>query len=146
MPTQTPVSDHVETFGIIYFARMVDKIRLRARGVLPPGYNLGVTGDPTAFDARFCRFWEVSYDEIAAKTLEGADTQAVFTHAFRNRPHPNDDQKLVWNSFLAKRGWRDSGSPGLVAEKAENGWAARDDIQTYVDLHDVEEGRAPRHS
>ena len=144
MPAQTPVSAHVETFGIIFFARMVDKIRLQARGVLPPGYHLGVSGDPTAFDVRFCRFWEVSYDEIAAKTLEGVTTEEVFRHAFRNRTPPTDIQILVWNAFLSKRGWRDTGTPGLIAGKAANGLADRADIQTYVDLQDVEEGRAPK--
>ena len=141
MPVKTPVSAHVETFDILFFARMVDKIRLQARGVLPPGYHLGVSGEPTTFDTRFCRFWEVSYDEIAAKTLEGATTEDVFRHAFRHRTPPNDIQILVWNAFIAKRGWRDSGTPGLIAGKAANGWAARTDIQTYVDLQDAEEGR-----
>jgi len=54
MNTQTPCSDYVETSGIIFFARMLDKIRLNAQGLLPAGYNLGFS-DPTSFDARFCR-------------------------------------------------------------------------------------------
>ena len=32
MNTQTPCSDYVETSGIIFFARMLDKIRLNAQG------------------------------------------------------------------------------------------------------------------
>src|SRR5438552_278732 len=32
MQTQTPCSDHIKTKGLIYFARMLDKIRLKARG------------------------------------------------------------------------------------------------------------------
>jgi Domain of unknown function (DUF5069) len=59
MKNQTPCSDYVETSGIIFFARMLDKIRLRARGVLADSYNLGFS-DPTSFDARFCRFWHIS--------------------------------------------------------------------------------------
>jgi len=27
-----------------------------------------------------------------------------------------------------------------------NGFANRDDIQTYVDLHDADEGRTPKHA
>ncbi len=32
----------------------------------------------------------------------------------------------------------------LQAAKERSGWGDRDDIQTWVDLHDVEEGRTPR--
>src|ERR1700676_1583968 len=70
MKVQTPCSDYVETSGILFFARMLDKNRLPARGQLPEGYNLGVS-DPTSFDARFCRFWEIDYDDLVAKALEG---------------------------------------------------------------------------
>ena len=39
---RTPVTDHIKTKGLIYFARMLDKIRLKAAGELPPGYFTGV--------------------------------------------------------------------------------------------------------
>jgi hypothetical protein len=66
MKDQTPCSDYLETSGIVFFARMLDKIRLNARGLLPDGYNLGFS-DPTCFDARFCRFWDIDYDQLAAR-------------------------------------------------------------------------------
>jgi hypothetical protein len=143
MKNQTPCSDYVETSGIIFFARMLDKIRLHAQGVLPAGYNLGLS-DPTSFDARFCRFWAVDYDRLAAKTLEGGTNEELLRWCFEGRNFPNEEQILVWNSFIIKRGWRDSGTPGLIVEKKLSGFADRDDIQTYVDLHDADEGRTPR--
>ncbi len=48
---QTPCSDYKETKGLIYFARMLDKIRLKAARRLPEDYLTGVE-DPTFFDAR----------------------------------------------------------------------------------------------
>ncbi|MDQ6860307.1 MAG: DUF5069 domain-containing protein, partial [Verrucomicrobiota bacterium] len=42
----TPCSDYKATEGLIYFARMLDKIRLRAEGRLPDAYFTGVE-DPT---------------------------------------------------------------------------------------------------
>jgi hypothetical protein len=143
MTNQTPCEDYVETSGIVFFARMLDKIRLRAQGLLAADYNLGFS-DPTSFDARFCRFWEIDYDQLAAKTLEGGTNEALLEWCFQDKKHPNSDQILVWNSFIIKRGWRDDGAPGLVAEKELYGFADRDDIQTYVDLHDADEGRTPR--
>jgi hypothetical protein len=32
----------------------------------------------------------------------------------------------------------------LQAAKERAGWGERDDIQTWVDLHDAEEGRTPK--
>jgi hypothetical protein len=143
MKNQTPCSDYVETSGIIFFARLVDKIRLHAQGALPAGYNLGFS-DPTSFDARFCRFWAVDYDRLAAKTLEGGTNEELLRWCFEGRNFPNEEQILVWNSFIIKRGWRDNGASGLIVEKELGGFVDRDDIQTYVDLHDAEEGRPPK--
>ena len=145
MNTQTPCSDDVETSGIIFFARMLDKVRLNAQGLLPAGYNLGFS-DPTSFDARFCRFWEIDYDQLAAKTLEGGTNEELLEWCFQGRKRPNQEQILIWNSFIIKRGWRDDGAPGLIVEKGLNGLTHRDDIQTYVDLHDADEGRAPKYA
>jgi Domain of unknown function (DUF5069) len=145
MTKQTPCSDYVETSGINFFARMLDKIRLNAQGLLPDGYHLGFS-DPTSFDARFCRFWEVDYDQLAAKTLEGGSNEELLAWCFQGRKRPNEDQILVWNSFIIKRGWRDSGTPELIVEKKLSGFADRDDIQTYTDLHDAEEGRTPKNA
>jgi gluconokinase len=145
MSTQFPVSDHNKTRGVVYFARMVDKIRLHAAGKLPPDYvpNLGF-GDNTSFDARFCRFWELDYEQVKARTLQGGTNEEIFDDLFRTRKAPNDEQKFVWNLFLLKRGWRDSGSAGVAQEKRDRGFAHRADVQTYVDVHDVEEGREPQ--
>jgi hypothetical protein len=141
--TQPPCSDYIETCGINFFARMLDKIRLKARGLLPDGYNLGIS-EPTCFDARFCRFWEIDYDKLAAKTLEGGTNEKLLEWCFHGRKLPNPEQILVWNSFLLKRGWRDDGAAGLVLDKAAHGFADREDIQTYVDFHDADEGRTTK--
>lgn len=145
MSTQFPVSEHVKTRGLVYFARMVDKIRLHAAGKLPADYvvHLGYADDNTSFDARCCLYLDLNYDDVKARALRGGTAEEVFDDLMRGRKPLNDVQVLVWNLFLLKRGWRDSGTPGVVEGKAAAGLADRDDIHTYVDLHDVEEGRVP---
>ena len=144
MSTQFPVSDHVKTRGVVYFARLVDKIRLHAVGQLPADYvtHLGFA-DSTSFDARFCRFWGLDYEAIKIRTLKGGTAEEIFDDIFGARQPLNVEQVFVWNLFLLKRGWRDSGTPGVVAGKQAAGFATRADIHTYVDLHDAEEGRQP---
>ena len=139
----TPCSDYEETRGLIYFARMLDKIRLNAEGRLQDGYFLG-TEDPTFFDARCTRFLGVNYEELAARTLEGGSNEEILDWCFARGRKRSEEEIEVWNAFLAKRGWRDNGSADLQAAKERLGWGRRDDIQTWVDLHDVEEGRTPR--
>ncbi len=134
--------DYVETRGVVFFARMLQKIRLEAAGQLPPGYNLGFA-DPTCFDARFCRYWEIDYARVRTLTLEGRSDEQVFDALFGSGPL-NAERVLAWNGFLTKRGWRDNASAELARIKAAAGLGQRDDVQTFVDFHDVDEGRKPR--
>ena len=139
---QTPISDRVETRGLVYFARMLNKIRLHAAGKLSPDYFVGVDDDPTVFDARCTRFLGVNYDELASRTLQGGSDEEILEWCFERGRRPNEEEIKIWNAFLLNRGWRDEASADLQAAKERNGWD-RDDIQTWVDLHDAEEGRKP---
>jgi len=142
MQTQTPCSDYIETKGLIYFARMLDKIRLKAAGKLPAEYFTGVE-DPTHFDARCARFVGVNYDELVKRTLKGGSDEEILDWCFEGGRRPSDEEISIWNSFLRKRGWRDEASEELAESKKEAGFGDRHDIQTWVDLHDAEEGRTP---
>ncbi len=141
---QTPVSDRVETRGLVYFARTLDKIRLKARGELPPDYFVGVDDDPTMFDARCTRFLGVDYNELVDRTLKGGSDEEILEWCFKRGREPSEEDIKIWNAFLLKRGWRDEASADLKAAKKREGLEDRNDIQTWVDLHDVEEGRTPR--
>ena len=144
MKMQTPVSDRVETKGLVYFARMLDKIRLKARGELPLDYFVGVDDDPTMFDARCTRFLGVDYNELVDRTLKGGSDEEILEWCFKRGRKPSEEEIKIWNAFLLKRGWRDEASADLKAAKKREGLEDRDNIRTWVDLHDVEEGRTPR--
>jgi gluconokinase len=143
MQMETPVSDRVATKGLVYFARMLDKIRLHAAGELPPDYFVGVDEDPTMFDARCTRFLGVNYDELASRTLQGGSDEEILEWCFQRGRKPGEEEIKIWNAFLLKRGWRDEASADLQAAKERNSRGHREDIQTWVDLHDAEEGRKP---
>jgi gluconokinase len=145
MQNQTPVTDYKKTKGLIYFARMLDKIRLHAAGNLPPDYFVGME-DPTFFDSRCTRFLGVDYDELAKRTLEGGSDEEILEWCFAKGKRPSDEEIAIWNAFLAKRGWRDEASDDLMEAKKRVGLGDRGDIQTWIDLHDAEEGRTPGQS
>jgi hypothetical protein len=94
MQTQTPCTDYVETKGLIYFARMLDKIRLKAAGKLPSEYFTGVE-DPTHFDARCTRLLGVNYDELVKRTLEGGSNEEILEWCFARGRRPNDEESAA---------------------------------------------------
>lgn len=131
-------SDYEQIGGLVYFGRMLDKIRLKASGRLPADYFTG-TANRTHFDSRCCRFLRVEYEQLRERVLEGGSDEEILSWCFARGVRPSDDQIEVWNEFMRKRGWRDSGSAELTQAKNERGFGARDDIQTWFDLHLAEE-------
>jgi hypothetical protein len=141
---QTPRSAYARIDGLVYFARMLDKIRLRAAGRLRADYheNLG-----SGFDARCCSFLGVAYPALCerVRATNGTDEE-ILDWCHSQGVKPGDEQVLVWNKFMTKRGWRDEddGSTQELEEyKAGSGLAHRTDIATFFDYYEVDEGRAP---
>ena len=135
-------SPRVLTGGIVVFARIIDKIRLNAEGKLPEGYHVGVVPGNRTFDDRLCKFLGVDFDAFSARVLEGGTDDEILEWAFANGTRPTAEQIEVWNAFLTKRGWRAPATTGFSKSKEEAGFGDREDIQTYFDLMDAEEGHA----
>src|SRR3954471_24735833 len=58
--------------GIVYFGRMLDKIRIAAAGKLPEGWQAARgTNMKNSFDARCCSFLGVDYAALEKETLKG---------------------------------------------------------------------------
>src|SRR5207248_1374454 len=123
MQTKTPCTDYIETKGLIYFARMLDKIRLKAARKLPADYFVGVDDDPTMFDARCTRFLGVDYNELVDRTLKGGSDEEILEWCFKCGRKPSEEEIKIWNAFLLKRGWRDEASADLQAAKERSDWA-----------------------
>jgi gluconokinase len=141
---KTPCDDYVETKGVIFFARMLDKIRLKHQGLLPDDYNFAGCGVWDCFDARFCRFFGIDENELTRRTLEGGTNEEILDWCFDRFGRPDEEKIEIWNNFVSKRGWRDESSAELEEIKRANGFGNRADVQTWIDFHDVDEGRTPR--
>ncbi len=125
--------------GVIYFGRMIDKIRLHHGGTLPPDYvpNLG-----KGFDARCIQLLRVSYPALVERvTQNGSSDEELLQWALTEGRRPDDDEIEIWNEFMRKRGWKDSGSETLTKRKLECGFAERADIETFFQFIDADEGR-----
>jgi hypothetical protein len=126
--------------GLFYFGRMLDKIRLHAKGELPSDYhaNLG-----KGFDEKCVRFLRVNYDQLLERVKKGGTDEEILQWCFGNGRTPNGDDLHVWNEFMRKRGWNDEVSETLAWRKKEAGMSDRSDIQTSFQFIDADEGRLP---
>jgi gluconokinase len=128
--------------GLVYFGRMLDKIRLAAAGKLPEGWQPARgTSANTSFDARCCRFLQIDYAALEAETLKNNQSdEQLLEWAFQHGHRPSEEEIEVWNTFMTKRGWRDSGTQRLNERLAEIGLPPGA-AQTMFEFIDLDEGR-----
>ncbi len=141
MNDRFPRSPYDKLGGLVYLARMLDKIRLHAAKTLPSAYheNLG-----TGFDARCCAFLGVKYAELSQRTLAGGTDEDVFAWCVKNGRNPSKDEIEDWNDFMVKRGWRDGAAPRLRTRIQESHFENRQPpILTFFDYIDADEQRTP---
>jgi gluconokinase len=134
-------SPREKTGGIVYFARMLDKIRLHTAGKLPNEYvpNLG-----DGFDLRCVKFLHIGYDALTERVKQGGSDAEILEWAFAQGKKPSDEEIEIWNGFMSKRGWNDDATPTLQRRLRENNCEDRTDIQTMFDYIDLDEGRDPK--
>lgn len=122
--------------GIAFFARTLDKVKLHDERKLPDDYNVG-----TGFDNSLCEFLQVNYADMRERTLQGGTDEEILKGCFSISRRPSEKEVMFWNSYVLKLGWKDHTSEELEKTKIAHGFADRDDIETWVDFHDADEGR-----
>jgi gluconokinase len=127
-----------QTGGISYFPRMLDKIRLHAAGTLPHDYHANLGG---GFDRRALSFLWIEYAALVERVKQGGSDEEIFAWAVAQGRQPSPEEIEIWNDFMRKRGWNDESSERLAMRKRESGFEKRDDIQTFFDFIDADEGR-----
>jgi gluconokinase len=133
-----PKSGYEKTGGMAYFPRMLDKIRLHAKGELRPDFHANLGRGADGWCTGFLR---VNYADLKQRVLEGGTDEEILSWCFaKGRPLDNNDL-MVWNSFVTKLGWNDLASPRLQKLKAESGLADRNEIVTMFDYFEADEGR-----
>jgi gluconokinase len=135
---KTPTSPREEIAGTVYFSRLCSKARLHASGELHPDFhpNLG-----KAMDLWTCQFLHVDYEDLKKVILGGASDLQALEWCWKNGVQPNEHELKWWNSFMRNVGFRDELSEKLLFRKQEAGWQDREDIQTFFDYLDADDGR-----
>ena len=136
--TSYPISAYIETLGVRYFARMLSKVRLHATASLHPDFVENMGG---GLDLRLCDFLRIDYTELATHTLATASDEEVLKWAFVHGRELNETDKLMWNHYVTKLGWRDQVSESLANRKLSSGLQDRDEIETMIEYFEYDEGR-----
>ncbi len=133
-----PASPRDEVHGYVYFARLCSKVRLHAEGKLDPEFheNMG-----KAMDLWTCQFLHVDYDKLRDVILNGATDPEALEWCWENGTRPNQQELEEWNSHMSNLGLHGDLKERLIFRKKESGWQNRDDIQTFFDYLDADDGR-----
>lgn len=89
-----PKSPKEMTNGMRYFARMLDKIRLQARGELAEDYRANL-GKATAADGACTNFLRVSYPELRERVLAGGSDEEILEWCFEKGRRLNEGDILI---------------------------------------------------
>ena len=139
MSEYTPAaSPRDEVSGYVYFARLCSKIRLHASGGLDPEFhpNMG-----KSMDLWTCQFLHVDYSDLQKVITTGASDQESLEWCWENGTKPNEHELEWWNSYMRNVGFRDFLAEKLIFRKEEAGWQDRNDIQSFFDYLDADDGR-----
>lgn len=125
--------------GLVYFGRMLDKVRLHSIGKLPADYhgNIGI-----GFDGRTCGFLGISYEALKTRVLAGGCDEDILAWAYQQGGPRSDDDRYRWNRFMMKVGWRDDRTPILLDRIAAYGLSGKP-VETFFDINEFDEGRDP---
>ena len=130
--------------GVVYFARMLSKIRLQQTGRLPDDLkdNLGI-----GFDEKCVRFLRVPYEKLRDHVRESAGNasdEELLGWCYAQGRRPEEDEIEIWNTFMRKHGWKDKAVGILERRKRESGLEGRDDLETMFQYIDADENRPVR--
>jgi uncharacterized protein DUF5069 len=131
-------SPYEQTCGLVYFGRMLDKIRSIARGELPPEYIEDFEKD---FDQKCAIFLGVSYELLVSYANQGLTDEAILQSCFGMGHRRSEGEIHMWNEFMRKRGWNDELTALLQDQKKKRAMLSRSEIQTMFQFIDADSGR-----
>jgi gluconokinase len=127
--------------GLVYFGRMLDKIRLAAAGKLPEGWQPSRGAAKGSFDWHCCIFLHLDYAALEAETQKGDKSdEELLAWAYTRGREPSETEIEVWNAFMLKRGWRDAITQRVQKRLAEIGLPPGT-VLTMFEFIDLDEGR-----
>ena len=132
-----PRSPYDKLGGYVHLPRLIDKARLHRKGLLD-GYNYKTVG----FDKHLLTFLKLDGDAFEEIANQSENDAAILKWVRENGTQHSPEAIELWNQAMISR------HPDTAAKKArflhflkQSGGAGRNDIRTYFDLIEFDEGR-----
>ena len=123
-------------FGLLHLPRFIAKIRKHLKGELPKSYQRNFT---KGFDGFLCMHLGVEPSQVIEAvrlSTDEADLDARLLALF-----PADCRTAKWNRDVVQKGMSTMGREALLAAKTKMGAAHREDLISFCDMIDFDEGR-----
>ena len=122
--------------GLLHLPRFLAKIRKHLAGELPKSYQRNFT---KGFDGFLCLHLGVEPQDVIAIVRESFEEDAMESRLAELLP--DDLQVQVWNRKLVQMGMSSMAKDKLQEVKADMGVADRDDLISFADVIELDEGR-----
>jgi hypothetical protein len=122
--------------GLLHLPRFLAKIRKHLANELPKSYqrNFG-----KGFDRFLCLHLGVDPEQVVACVRESTDEADLNRRLLAL--FPADPRVHVWNRELVQKGMSTMGREALAEAKGKMGAGHRDDLISFADMIDFDEGR-----
>lgn len=132
-----PRSPYEQLGGYVHLPRLIDKARLHGKGLLD-GYNYKTTG----FDKHLLAFLKIDPDAFEEVVARSEDDETVLEWVRRNGVQHSPEEIEQWNQAMISRAPDSAEKKGRFLHfLKEAGGAERQNIRTYFDLIEFDEGR-----
>ena len=122
--------------GLLHLPRFLAKIRKHLAGELPKSYQRNFT---KGFDGFLCLHLGVDPQEIIRAVRDSSNEEEVERRLAEMIP--SDLRANEWNRKLVQMGMRDMAKDKLQEVKADMGADERDDLLSFADVIELDEGR-----
>lgn len=129
--------------GYIILPRLIDKVRLHAKGELPPEYHGNLLKTGRTLDGWLLSFTGLDPERLRAAILAARGDDEVLAWIDRHALSHTDEQKRAWAESIA--GYRPDAAGLEFRTKSYPDLSARIDIGSLgpLDMIDMDEGRMP---
>lgn len=132
----SPYIPHQAT-GLLHLPRFIAKIRKHLKGELPASYQRNFC---RGFDRFLCLHLGIDPDAVIGIVKECGEDEALLERKLAEL-FPADLRVAKWNRELVQKGMSEMGREALQQAKEKMGAGHRDDLLSFADMIDFDEGR-----
>ena len=132
----SPYLPHKAT-GLLHLPRFIAKIRKHLAGELPKSYQRNFCH---GFDGFLCAHLGISPSDVVDLVRNAGDDEEALERGLAELL-PADPKPAAWNREVVQRGMSGMARERLEEVKADMGAADRQDLISFADLIDYDEGR-----